>query len=131
MIVVDASVVVDLLIGSEDLNLKEARRLLASDALVAPTLLDYEVVSALRGITRSGRLSSDRAHDALTDYDDLSIARWALFDGFRRRAFEMSDGLSAHDAAYVVLAESLDAILLTRDRKLAKVAHHYVGVTVV
>lgn len=129
MIVVDCSVIVDALIGPDD-ETTSLRSLLSSDNLVAPGLLDYEVVSALRGVTRAGRLSQAGAADALADFDDLSIARWNLFDGFRRRAYELSAGISSYDAAYVVLAEALDAPLLTRDRKLAKAAKAFVTVTV-
>lgn len=130
MIVVDCSAIVDALIGPDDDDVTSLLSLLSSDDLVAPTLLDYEVVSALRGVTRAGRLSQTGAVDALADFADLPIARWNLFDGFRCRAYELSAGISSYDAAYVVLAEALDAPLLTRDRKLAKAAKAFVTVTV-
>jgi len=40
------------------------------------------------------------------------------------RAFMLSDKLSAYDAAYVVLAESLECPLITRDARLARAAGH-------
>ncbi|QDP98571.1 hypothetical protein FOE78_04290 [Microlunatus elymi] len=39
-------------------------------------LIDYEVVSAVRGLALGGALSAARAEDALTDFDDLAIERW-------------------------------------------------------
>lgn len=130
MIVVDASAIVDALIAPESDGLSRLRTVLGSDDLVAPGLLDYEVVSVLKRVTFSGSLSETAAVDALAAFDDLAIARWNFFDGFRRRALELSKGLSAYDAAYVVLAEALDATLVTRDRKLAKAAGRLVSVTV-
>lgn len=118
MIVVDCPAVVDALTavdGSDDL-----RALLASEDLNSPTLLDFEVVSALRGLTRGGHLTAARAEDALTDFDDLEVRRWPSSDGLRRRAFQLRDNVSAYDAAYVTLAEALGCSLLTRDRRLAR-----------
>lgn len=129
MIVVDCSVIVDALVGPDD-DVRFLRSILSSDDLVAPSLLDYEFVSVLRGVTRAGRLSQTGATDALADFDDLPIARWNFFDAFRHRAYELSAGISSYDAAYVVLAEALDAPLLTRDRKLAKAAKALVTVNV-
>ncbi|MEO6473351.1 MAG: type II toxin-antitoxin system VapC family toxin [Aeromicrobium sp.] len=131
MIVVDASAIVDALISAESDNLSRLRVVLASNDLAAPQLLDYEVVSALKRVTLSGALSESAALDALAAFDELAIARWSFFDGFRRRAFELGKGLGAYDAAYVVLAEALEATLVTRDRKLAKAAGRLVSVTVV
>ena len=118
MIVVDCAAVVDALTavdGSDDL-----RALLASEDLNSPTLLDFEVVSALRGLTLGGHLTAARAEDALTDFDDLEVRRWQSSDGLRRRAFQLRDSVSAYDAAYVTLAEALGCSLLTRDRRLAR-----------
>ena len=118
MIVVDCAAVVDALAavdGTDDL-----RSYLAHEELHAPTLLDFEVVSALRGLTLGGHLSASRAEDVLTDYDDLAIQRWPAEDGLRRRAFQLRDSLSAYDAAYIALAEALDCLLLTRDHYLAR-----------
>lgn len=117
MIVVDCPAVVDALTavdGSDDL-----RALLASEDLNSPRLLDFEVVSALRGLTLDGHLTAARAEDALTDFDDLEVRRWPSSDGLRRRAFQLRDNVSAYDAAYVTLAEALGCSLLTRDRRLA------------
>lgn len=122
MIVVDASAVVDALTvveGFEDLHAGLAR-----EELHAPTLLDFEVVSALRGLTLHGRLSETRAHDALTDFEDLAVQRWPSSDALRRRAFDLRRCLSAYDAAYVALAEALECPLLTRDGRIARAGGH-------
>ncbi|MFP5281982.1 MAG: type II toxin-antitoxin system VapC family toxin [Actinomycetes bacterium] len=106
MIVVDSAGLVDALTtvaGSEEL-----RADLARNELPAPTLIDFEVVSAVRGHTLGGHLSAERAEDFLTDFDDLPIERWPAAHPLRRRAFQLRHSLSACDAAYVALAEALD-----------------------
>lgn len=128
MIVVDVAVVVDALTGLT--GAEPLRERLAGEELHAPTLLDYEFVSALRRLTAARRLSDARAQDALTDYDDLPIHRWEARDALRRRAYSLRENLTAHDAAYVALAEALACVLLTRDVRLARSAGHAVSIDV-
>ena len=126
MIIVDCAAVVDSITaidGTDDL-----RASLANEELNAPALLDFEVVSALRGLTLRGHLTATRAEDALTDFNDLDIRRWPAGDGLRRRAFQLRHNISAYDAAYVALAEALDSALLTRDARLASASGHLVTV---
>ena len=119
MIVVDASVVVQVLIADEA-GLALARRLAAEDGqIAAPHLLDIEVASALRRLDRSRPLRAATASDAITDLRALRIERHAHED-LLHRIWSLRNELSAYDAAYVALAESLDAELWTRDARLAK-----------
>lgn len=128
MIVADSAAVVDALTAVDGTD--ELRAFLASEELCAPTLLDFEVVSALRGLTLRGDLTATRAEDVLTDFDDLEIQRWPAGDALRRRAFQLRDNVSAHDAAYVALAEALDCSLLTRDVRLARSTGYLVAIEV-
>lgn len=128
MIVVDCSAVVDALTAPDRTD--DLRVLLAAEELAAPALLDFEVVSVLRGLILREHLAAARAEDALTDFDDLQIRRWPSADGLRRRALQLRDNVSAYDAAYVVLAEALDCPLVTRDRRLARSSRHLVRVEV-
>lgn len=128
MIVVDAAAVVDALTmvdGSERLR----EELVVGD-LHAPSLLDFEVVSALRGLTLGGHLSDARAADALADFDALPVERWPSAPALRLRSFSLRANLSAYDAAYIALAEALDCPLLTRDARLARSSGHSVEVRV-
>jgi len=128
VIVVDCAAVVDALTaveGSEGL-----RACMAGEELHAPTLLDFEIVSALRSLTLTDRISPARAHDALTDFEDLPIDRWHAGDALRRRAFSLRHNLTAYDAAYVALAEALKCQLLTRDVRLARSSGHAVQIAV-
>lgn len=122
MIVVDSGAVVDALTGAPGGD--SLRRHIRGQELHAPHLLDYEVVSALRGLTLGGHLSETRALDALLDFEDLPIVRWAGLEPLRRRAFELRHNLSAYDAAYVALAEALECPLVTRDNRLGKAVGH-------
>lgn len=128
MIVVDSAAVVDALTASEGTD--DLRAFLAVEELHAPELLDFEVVSALRGLTLRGDLTATRAEDVLTDFDDMEVRRWPSHDALRRRAFQLRDNVSAYDAAYVVLAEALDCALVTRDVRLAKSSGHLVRIEV-
>ncbi|MDQ3432535.1 MAG: type II toxin-antitoxin system VapC family toxin [Actinomycetota bacterium] len=122
MIVVDSSAVVDALsaLGGTD----ELRAHLAGQDLHAPSLVDFEVVAALRGLTLGGHLSATRAEDLLTDFDDLPLQRWPSADVLRRRAFQLRDNVSGYDAAYVALAEALHCPLVTRDGRLTRSTGH-------
>lgn len=128
MIVVDASAIVDALTGFQGCD--ELRHHLAVEELHAPPLLDFEFVSALRGLTLAGRLTSARAQDALIDFDALAIHRWEAGDALRRRAYSLRENLTAYDAAYVALAEALGCELVTRDARLARSSGHAVPITV-
>lgn len=128
MIVVDCSAVVDALTavdGTDDL-----RSLLAGEELHAPALLDFEIVSALRGLTLGSVITASRAGDALSDFDDLQVRRWPAGDALRRRAFQLHPNVSAYDAAYLVLAEALSCRLVTRDVRLARAGGHLVRIEV-
>ena len=122
MIVVDCSALVDALSGASGTD--ELREHLGGEELHAPRLLDYEVVSALRGLLRRGSITADRAADVLADYRDLAVERWPAHDALRRRALQLRENVSPYDAAYVVLAEALDCPLVTRDARLARSSGH-------
>jgi predicted nucleic acid-binding protein len=128
MIVVDAAAVVDALTGLQ--GCEELRHCLAVEELHAPTLLDFEFVSAMRGLTLAGSLTAARANDALTDFEALPIHRWKAGDALRRRAYSLRQNLTAYDAAYVALAEALQCELVTRDARLARSSGHAVPITV-
>jgi predicted nucleic acid-binding protein len=126
VIVVDSSALVDVLAafaGTGDL-----RDALAAEELHAPTLIDFEVVSSVRGLTLAGHLSAARGEDLLQDFEMLPLRRWPFADPLRRRAFALRNDLSAYDAAYVTLAEALGCPLVTRDARLARSSGHLASV---
>jgi predicted nucleic acid-binding protein len=83
-------------------------------------------------VTRPKRRPIDlvaRAECALRDFSDLRIERYPhhLFLG---RIWQLRENATAYDAAYLALAEALDAPLVTTDRKLAEVPGHAARVEV-
>jgi predicted nucleic acid-binding protein len=128
VIVVDCAAVVDALTVVDGSD--AVRAIMAEEELHAPALLDFEVVAALRGLALRDHISAARAQDALTDFEDLRIDRWDAGDPLRRRAFSLRDNLTAYDAAYVALAESLGCPLVTRDARLARSSGHAVQITI-
>lgn len=117
MIVVDSSAVLAVLVdrpAPRDL----VRRVLGDGDLHAPYTVDVEVLHALRGLVRGGKLTADQAQDARADARDLLITRHAI-EPLADRAWSLRENLTAYDAVFVALAESLDVPLVTKDRKLA------------
>jgi len=92
----------------------------ANETLHAPHLIDLEVAQVLRRYERSGAISAQRGAEALTDLADFPLTRYPHFV-LLERIWQMRHSLTAYDAAYLALAEALDARLVTRDRALARV----------
>ena len=123
MIVLDASAAVDWLLQTSAGQRIEKRIYVPNESLHAPHLLDLEVTQVLRRLVREGAVSAHRAEAAVRDLLDLRITRYPHFlllpEIWRRR-----NNISAYDAAYVVLAENLGAVLVTRDGRLASASGH-------
>lgn len=117
MIVVDASVVTDALLLRERRDLRAA---LVGEALHAPALIDYEVLSAIRGLHLGGHVGAARAADALGDFGDLALRRHFMTAALRMAAWATRGRLTADDGSYVALAQALGAPLWTLDRRLAR-----------
>lgn len=122
MIVVDTSAVLGVLAGRPAAD-GLAERIGEDGDLQAPHLIDVELVNALRRLVASGELSEDRASDVRSDFGDLAIVRYAHYP-FTDRMWELRHNLTAYDAAFVALAETLDAPLLTCDARLARSSGH-------
>jgi predicted nucleic acid-binding protein len=75
-------------------------------------------MSVLRRLVAAGNLPLRRADLALRDLLDLPMQR-ARPAPLLARCWELRANLTAYDAAYVALAEALDAPLLTGDRRVA------------
>jgi predicted nucleic acid-binding protein len=118
VLVVDASVIATAL-GDDADNGDRARARIRGEVLAAPDLMDLEVASVLRRQLRAGAIDLRRAEFALTDLIALPIQR-VSHEPLLRRCWELRDDLTMYDAAYVALAEALDADLLTGDRRLAR-----------
>jgi predicted nucleic acid-binding protein len=120
LIVVDASVIVDLLAGDDSPRRKAARdRMAGGDASYAPAHLDVEVISALRGLARRTSRLAEHTPILIANLIRLPIRRELLGGPTAQRVWELRENMTAYDAGYVALAEQLDAVLLTCDAKYA------------
>lgn len=117
MIVVDASIVVTAL-ADDGPDGEHVRTRLAGERLTAPHLIDVEVLSAWRRLAAAGNLDERRAAFARADLRAMPIDR-VRHGPLLERCWELRASLTAYDAAYVALAELIDAPLLTADAKLA------------
>jgi len=123
VIVLDASAAVDWLLQTSAGQLIEKRIYAGNESLHAPHLLDVEVTQVLRRLVREGTVPTRRAEEALEDLADLRVTRYPHFV-FLSEIWRRRHNLTAYDAAYVVLAESLGAALITRDGRLASASGH-------
>ena len=119
MIVLDASVVVELLTNGaladsirQDLSVRE-------DSFIVPHLLDVEVVSAIRRLTAGKRIGAVYADQFLADLEALPAERYS-HTPLLGRIWELRHNFTASDATYIALAEAMDAVLYTSDEKLSK-----------
>ncbi|WP_300683443.1 type II toxin-antitoxin system VapC family toxin [Nocardioides sp.] len=118
MLVVDASAIVDLLVGRQQVS-DLLRSHLADAVALCPELMDVEVTQALRRLHRSGHLSREGAERALGQLGRLPVER-IPHHALLPRVWELRDTLSAYDATYVALAETAGAALLTGDQRLSE-----------
>lgn len=119
MIVLDASVVVELLTNGE-LNMAIRRALAESDdSFVAPHLLDIEVTGALRRIIAGRRIDSHHAKQFLSQLAELPAERYA-HTPLLGRIWELRHNFTAYNAVYIALAEETSSVLFTCDEKLSR-----------
>ena len=87
--------------------------------LIAPELLDVEVMSVLRRAVLRKRLDERRAFSALEDLIDWHVERIPHAD-LIREAWRHRRNVSAYDSFYVALARLYDVPLITADGPLSR-----------
>ena len=123
MIVLDASAAVDWLLRTPAGQRIEQRIYARQDTLHTVYLLDVEFAQVLRRLVREGALTPKRAAEAIDDIAALRVTRYSPVL-LLQRIWRLRQNLSAYDAAYVALAEKLQAPLITRDQRLAAAPGH-------
>ena len=123
MIVVDASAMLEVLLGTGTGARVEDRLLSRGESLHAPHLLDVEVAQVLRRYAARGELEPERGREALMDLADFPIHRYP-HDVLLPRIWELRHNVTAYDAAYLALAEALAAPLVTCDARLGAAPRH-------
>ena len=130
MIVVDASALLAALLRPAESRQIRARLFEAGESLHAPHLIDLECTQTLRRFVSVGDIDAARARQALTVLMTLPMRRYPHLT-LLSRIWALRSNMTAYDAAYVALAEALEAPLLTRDARLAAAAGSHTRVEVI
>jgi predicted nucleic acid-binding protein len=117
IVVVDASVLVDLLAGTD--YAAAAKKRLSGTVMHAPAHMDAEVLSALGRMQRAGELTTADVEADLASLTTIPVTRHPVAElvigAWARRA-----DLRLVDALYVELAARLHVQVLTTDHRLAR-----------
>jgi predicted nucleic acid-binding protein len=118
--VLDASAAIAILLNIGPAAGRIRQRIVQPDeTLHVPYLFDVEVLNVLRRHSLSENLSESRGRLALRRLSSTRLTRYP-HTPFLGRIWELRHNLTAYDAAYVALAESLDVPLVTMDARLAQ-----------
>ncbi len=126
MIVLDASAAIDLLLELQPAAGWVEERL-AEEAIHAPSVIDLEVTAAMQKLVSRQVIEVDRAELALVDLVAMPVNRYPS-TRLLERIWALRENLTPYDAAYVALAETLDATLLTTDDRLARAPGHLAAI---
>jgi predicted nucleic acid-binding protein len=118
VIVADASVIVEFLLGGLRGRAVEDHLLANQHRIHAPALIDAEVLQTLRRLVQRREMGGRRGLASVGILQAFPLARHDLTP-LLPRIWALRDNLTAYDAAYVALAEALDCQLLTFDRRLS------------
>ena len=125
MIVLDASAAIAALLRDGS-----AREAAAHEQLHAPHLIDAEVAQVLRRLVAADRLPASSGRHLVAEWSALAVVRHPVHP-LLSRVWELRQNVSAYDASYVALAESLGCSLLTADARLARAPGATCPITVV
>lgn len=118
-LVLDASAMVDLLLGAD--SAAPIRVRLLSGRLHAPAHFDAEVLSALGRLNRAGHLPAAVVSSMLPRIENARIRRHPVSQ-LLGGAWDRRDEVSLADALYVELAERLGASIISTDDRLVAAA---------
>ncbi|MEX1043013.1 MAG: type II toxin-antitoxin system VapC family toxin [Acidimicrobiia bacterium] len=118
MLVVDASVVAPVVADGGPDGIRFRARL-RGEQIAAPDLLRLEVLSVIRRQLHVGTIDVTQAGQAVTHLLDLPVTPYPT-EPLLDRCWQLRDNLTAYDACYIALAETLGCSLLTADTRLAR-----------
>ncbi|RZV41755.1 MAG: PIN domain-containing protein [Acidimicrobiia bacterium] len=118
MIVADASVLLEALVGGGPRAEVVRGRLGVARQVHVPHGVDLEVAHALRRLVARELVGEALAVTAIDQLQRLPLNRYPHVP-FLDRIWELRATVTPYDAAYVALAEAVDAPLITLDQRLA------------
>lgn len=121
MIVLDASAALEMLLQTRAAGPISDRVFDPRETVHAPELLQVEVVQVLSRYWLGGELDDLRGRQALADLRDLPVELYPHHP-LLTRVWDLRGNVTAYDAAYLALAEALDAPVVTCDARLARSA---------
>ena len=104
----------------------QAATLIEGARLIAPEILDPEVMSALRGKVLHNEIDEARALTALADLSAMAIER-VSHRTLISMAWQYYHNVTAYDAMYVALAQIHEATVLTCDGRLSRAPASVLG----
>lgn len=116
-VVIDASALFELVVQSE--RATAVAQAVGATEMVAPDVVNPEVLSILRRLERAGTLAARQAVQAVDDLMDAPVRRFSTLP-LLAEAWTLRANVSAADACYVVLARILRCPLVTADRTLSQ-----------
>jgi predicted nucleic acid-binding protein len=116
-LVVDASAAVEYLLKTR-LGLRIAA-ILEAEPLIAPELLDAEVLSVMRRLTLTGRVTAARGAEVIEDLGEWDLER-VPHRPLLHEAWRFRENVTAYDALYLAAASLHGAAVLTADGPLAR-----------
>ncbi|MHB8245648.1 MAG: type II toxin-antitoxin system VapC family toxin [Acidimicrobiales bacterium] len=121
MIVVDASILANVVGDDGDDGRRARQELRGMDRIAAPDLVDIQTVAVLRARWLAATISAQRFTEAVTDLVQMDLERVPTLR-FVHRAYELRANVTAYEAPYIALAEVLGCELWTADRRLANIS---------
>jgi predicted nucleic acid-binding protein len=119
MIVLDASVVVEILTNGPLADSLRRRLAEQQQALIVPHLLDVEVASALRRMVAGSAMDAHQCREILAELASLPAERYE-HTPLLARIWELRSNFTAYDATYIALAEATGSTFYTCDAGLRK-----------
>lgn len=116
-VVIDASALVELLLRRE--RASAVLQAVGDTQMVAPDVINPEVLWALRRRERNGKLRADRARQAVEDLLDAPLRRFPTLP-LLPAVWELRANVTSYDACYLALARDLHCALVTGDRRLSR-----------
>lgn len=130
MLVIDASAIVEALTTQPEEIPELVERLRGVEWMSAPFLIDYEVHNVLRKMVFRGDIDVELAEESREVFRSLRLSRHALTEEMSDRVWALRHNISAYDASYVALAETLGVPLVTTERRLCEAVKDLVSVDV-